>query len=86
MDLSNISPELKEQIKSAFTPEQIEKIKECESLDEVFTMLGDEGIELTNEQLELVAGGIDFLPPDALRPSGVLRNVVTAPPTNLPGC
>ena len=41
---------------------------------------------MPNEQLELVAGGIDFLPPDALRPSGVLRNVVTAPPTNLPGC
>ena len=57
MDLSNVKPEIMEQIENTLTPEQIEKIKAAESLDEVFEIVGEEGIELGEEQLELVAGG-----------------------------
>lgn len=57
MNLANVKPEIMEQIEGTFTPEQIEKIKAAESLDEVFEIIEDEGIELAAEQLDLVAGG-----------------------------
>ena len=58
MNLSKLKPEVLEQIESTFSPEQIEKIKACASLDEVFACLEDEDVVLTDEQLELVSGGI----------------------------
>lgn len=57
MDLSNVNPEIMAELENALTAEQIEKIEACESLDEAFALLEDEGMELGDEQLDLVAGG-----------------------------
>ena len=45
MDLNSLSPELKE------------KVAECKSSEELMKLAMDEGMELTDEQLEAVAGG-----------------------------
>ena len=39
------------------TAEQKEKLKSCKSTDELMSELGTMGIELTDEQLDAVAGG-----------------------------
>lgn len=41
------------------TPEQKEKAKACTNADELIALIQEEGVELTDEQLEKVAGG-DF--------------------------
>ena len=38
------------------TPEQIEKAKKCETREERMAFIKENGIELTDEQLESVAG------------------------------
>ncbi len=48
MDLSKISPELKA------------RLLECTSPEELADLAKEEGIELTDEQLESVAGGTDW--------------------------
>ena len=45
MDLSN------------FTPEQIEKAKACATPEELAELVKNEGSALSDEQLELIAGG-----------------------------
>ena len=40
-------------------PELQEKLKACASADELVALAAEEGVELTDEQLEMVAGG-DF--------------------------
>ncbi|MBR2834409.1 MAG: hypothetical protein IKE43_01650 [Coriobacteriales bacterium] len=42
---------------SDLTPEQIEKAKECKSADELVALAQEEGIELSDEQLEAFSGG-----------------------------
>ena len=39
------------------TSEQQAKVKACKSGDELIALLKEEGVELTDEQLEAVAGG-----------------------------
>ena len=39
------------------TPEQIEKAKECTTPEELAAFAEAEGIELTDEQLDAIAGG-----------------------------
>ena len=39
------------------TEEQKTKLKSCKNTDELMSMLGTMGIELTDEQLDAVAGG-----------------------------
>ena len=39
------------------TEEQIAKVKNCQTNEEILKVAKEEGIELTNEQLEAVAGG-----------------------------
>ncbi len=39
------------------TAEQKEKLKACKDSNEMMSMLGEMGIELTDEQLDAVAGG-----------------------------
>ena len=41
------------------TPEQQEKARACKNPDELVALAKSEGVELTDEQLELIAGG-DF--------------------------
>ena len=57
MNINDLSPELQEQIKEAFSPELLEKAKAAQSMEELLDIVEAEGIELSDAQLELVAGG-----------------------------
>lgn len=48
---------MKQELLKGLTEEQIEKVKACKSNDEVLKVAREEGIELTDEQLEAVTGG-----------------------------
>ena len=39
------------------TPEQIQKVKSCKSQEEILALAKAEGIQLTDEQLNTIAGG-----------------------------
>ena len=39
------------------TEEQIAKVKECKSQEELLKLAKEEGVELTDEQLKIVSGG-----------------------------
>ncbi|MBR3327574.1 MAG: hypothetical protein IKG22_09675 [Atopobiaceae bacterium] len=43
-----------------FSTEQLKKMDGMKNLDEVMAFAADEGIELTDEQLEAVSGGQDY--------------------------
>ena len=43
-----------------FSTEQLKKMDGMKNLDEVMAFAADEGIELTDEQLEAVSGGKDY--------------------------
>lgn len=53
MDLSNISPELMEQARA------------CKSAEELLALAKSEGIELSDEQLDGIAGGFSWSCSDA---------------------
>ena len=57
MNINDLSPELQEQVKEAFSPELLEKAKAAQSMEELLDIVESEGMELSDEQLELVAGG-----------------------------
>ena len=62
------------------TPEMIEKVRECETAEERKTFLEENGIELTNEQLEGIAGGAQpstCPKPEVGTPDYCLRNPST---------
>ncbi len=48
---------MKEELLKGLTEEQISKLKDCKSSEEVLKVAKNEGIELTDEQLEAVSGG-----------------------------
>ena len=48
---------MKEELLKGLSEEQIAKIKECKNTEEVLAIAKEEGIELTDEQLEAVSGG-----------------------------
>ncbi|MBR3312917.1 MAG: hypothetical protein IKG18_02125 [Atopobiaceae bacterium] len=43
-----------------FSAEQLKRVDGMQSLDEVMAFAADEGIELTDEQLEAVSGGQEY--------------------------
>ena len=43
------------------TPEQMEKAKACTTVDELVALAKNEGVELTDEQLEAISGGGNWL-------------------------
>ena len=47
----------KEELLKGLSEEQIAKAKECKSQEELLNLAKEEGIELTDDQLEAVAGG-----------------------------
>jgi len=47
----------REQLLKGLTKEQIAKVKSCKSHEELLALAKAEGVELSNEQLEAVAGG-----------------------------
>ena len=48
---------MKKELLKGLTEEQIEKAKACKNEKELLTLAQAEGIQLTEEQLETVAGG-----------------------------
>ena len=56
----NIDPKLNAALKGiweSLTDEQKEKAKQCKTMDELTAFAGKEGIELSDEVLDAVAGG-----------------------------
>ena len=39
------------------SPELLEKAKACQSAEEIFELAKNEGVELTEEQIDAIAGG-----------------------------
>lgn len=48
---------MKQELLKGLTQEQIAKVKQCKNQDELLSLAKEEGIELTDEQLEAVSGG-----------------------------
>jgi len=48
---------MKQELLKGLTEEQIAKVKACKNQEEVLKIAKEEGIELTDEQLEAVSGG-----------------------------
>ena len=48
---------MKEELLKGLTEEQIAKVKACKNQEEMLKFAKEEGIELTDEQLEAVSGG-----------------------------
>jgi hypothetical protein len=48
---------MREDLLKGLTEEQINKVKECKSPEDILTIAKAEGIELSDEQLEFVSGG-----------------------------
>ena len=48
---------MKQDLLSGLTEEQIARIKECKSQEEILAFAKEQGIELNDEQLDAVSGG-----------------------------
>ena len=48
---------MREELLKGLTEEQIAKLKECKGQEEILAAAKEEGIELTEDQLEAVSGG-----------------------------
>ena len=48
---------MKKELLKGLTEEQIAKVNACKNQDELLALAKEEGIELTDEQLEAVSGG-----------------------------
>jgi hypothetical protein len=48
---------MKKELLKGLTEEQIAKVKECKTQEELLKLAKDEGVELTNEQLTAISGG-----------------------------
>ena len=53
---------MKEELLNGLTEEQIAKVKACKNQEEILALAKEEGIELTDEQLEAVNGGNCMIP------------------------
>ena len=48
---------MREELLKGLTEEQMAKLKECKNQEEILKLAKEEGIELTDDQLEAVSGG-----------------------------
>ena len=48
---------MKSDLLKGLTEEQIEKVKGCKNAEEILALAKAEGVELTDEQLQVVSGG-----------------------------
>ena len=48
---------MREELLKGLTEEQIKKVKECKSSEEILDLAKAEGVQLSEEQLEAVSGG-----------------------------
>ena len=68
---------MKHNLFEGLSKEQIEKVKECKNQEELLALAKAEGIELTDEQLETVNGGICTSTPSFTCPICGSTNVTT---------
>ena len=54
---------MREELLKGLTEEQIERIKNCKGQEEILKIAKEEGVELTDDQLEAVSGGCGFVEP-----------------------
>jgi hypothetical protein len=54
---------MEKELLKGLTDEQIAKLKTCQSQEEMLALAKEEGIELTDEQLEAVSGGCSMPEP-----------------------
>lgn len=55
---------MKKDLLNGLTEEQIAKVKACKNSEELLALAKDEGVELTDEQLAAVSGGVCTSTPD----------------------
>ena len=48
---------MSKELLNGLSDEQIAKLKECKNSEEILQLAKDQGVELTDEQLEVVSGG-----------------------------
>ena len=48
---------MRKELLEGLTEEQVKKVENCESTEEVLALAKEEGVTLTDEQLEAVSGG-----------------------------
>ena len=61
---------MKNELFKGLTEEQIAKIKACKNQEEMLALAKQEGVELTDEQLEAVSGGCGTSTTSKIRTSG----------------
>lgn len=61
-----------------FTEDQKQRVQECTNAEEIMAFVRDEGIELTDEQLDAVSGGLiaGWFPKD-VDPKLIWKNMLT---------
>lgn len=57
MKFEGFVPEIKEKLESSLSPELLEKLKACKTVDEVTKLMSDNDIELDDDMMEAVSGG-----------------------------
>ena len=55
---------MKKELLKGLSEEQIERLKKCKNSDEILAFAKEEGIELSDEQLEAINGGCGDSAPD----------------------
>ena len=60
MDLSKLTTEAGINPEGTYSPELLAKVEACESMNELVSLLNEEGVDLTDEQLENISGGDDW--------------------------
>ena len=68
---------MKKDLLKGLTEEQITKVKACKNQEELLALAKQEGIELTDEQLEAVNGGICTSTPDFTCPKCGSKKIKT---------
>lgn len=48
---------MKKELLEGLTPDQIKKVKEFDDISDLLQLAKDEGVELTDEQLNAISGG-----------------------------
>lgn len=51
-------PDMREELLKGLTEDQIKKVRECKDTNDLLQLAKDEGVELNDEQLAAVSGGI----------------------------
>lgn len=59
MKFEDFASEAKEKLEGSLSPEVLEKLKACETAEEVTKLMSEYDIELDDDMMETVSGGCD---------------------------